>query len=77
MRNEQFEDKIRRLMQCENLLIHETTAGNAVSALEHGLMPLDEARARGIEPEKEGYPGGGCDGYPCGDRRRHSPGRHS
>jgi len=63
MRNEKFEEKIRRLMQCERLLIHETTANNIISVLEHGLMSLNEARARGIEVEEGGYAGGG--GYGC------------
>ena len=54
MKSEQFEQKIRRISECEESLLHQTTPNNAISALEHGLMSRNEARDRGFKIEK-GY----------------------
>ncbi|MBW2995002.1 hypothetical protein KY312_01500 [Candidatus Woesearchaeota archaeon] len=55
MKSEQFEEKIRRISECEVSLTHQTTAGNAISVLEHGLMSWYDALDRKIKVEENGY----------------------
>ena len=47
-----FEQKVRRLFKQDRVLRHYTSANNAVSALVHGLKPLEKLIEEGIEFER-------------------------
>ena len=55
MESKQFEDKLRRINECEVSLTHQTTARNAISILEHGLMSWYDTLDRKIKVEENGY----------------------
>ncbi|MBI2046993.1 hypothetical protein HYT26_02420 [Candidatus Pacearchaeota archaeon] len=55
MKSQDFEIKYRRIQELESTIHHQTTLLNAISALEHGLMPIEELERKGMKFEWGGY----------------------
>lgn len=53
-----YTEKIERLSEMENVLIHYTTPNNALLSISNGLSPLNNLSAQGTFPEYNGYHNG-------------------